>query len=96
MVVLVDLHHRRGAAAGEALGGAERDLAVRRGLADVDAEALLAVLDDVVRAAERAGEGAADPDLVLADRLLVEERVEGDDALHVRRREIEPVARRSR
>ena len=44
------------------------------------------MLDDVVRAAERAGQRAAHPDLVLADRVLVEERVEGDDALHVRRR----------
>src|SRR5690606_37623676 len=91
VVVLVDLHHRRGAAAREALGGAQRDLAVRRRLARLDAETLLAIREQVARTAERAGQGAADPDLVLADLLLVEERVEGDDALHVSRREIEPV-----
>ena len=55
----------------------------------VDAEPLLAVLEDVVAAAERAGQRAAHPDLVLADGVLVEERVEGDDALDVRRAELE-------
>ena len=55
----------------------------------LDAEALLAVLDDPVCAAKGAGERPADPDLVLADRRLVVERVERHDALHVRRREIE-------
>ena len=44
-----------------------------------------------VAAAQRAGQRAAHPDLVLADGLLVEERVEGDDALHVRGAELEPL-----
>ncbi len=73
VVLLVDLHHRRRAAAREALGRAQRDLAVGRGLARADAELLLAVPEDVARTPERAGQGVAYPDLVLADRVLVEE-----------------------
>ena len=38
MVGAVDLHRRRGAARGEALDGLEREAAVRRGLADLDAQ----------------------------------------------------------
>ncbi len=53
----------------------------------LNAEALLAVREDVVRAAERARQRAAHPDLVLAHRVLVVEGVEGDDALDVRRSE---------
>ena len=47
---------------------------------------MLAVVQQLAGAPEGAGEGAADPHLVLAHRLLVEQRVERDDALHVVRR----------
>ena len=53
------------------------------------AEPLLAVSEDLLGAAQRARQCPADPDLMLAYRLLVEERVEGDDTLHVCRREVE-------
>jgi hypothetical protein len=86
VIRLVDLHHRRRAAGGQALGGAQRDLAVLRGFAHVHAEALLAVLDQIFGAAQGARQRVANPDLMLARLLLVEQRVEGDDALHVRRR----------
>src|SRR4051812_11052677 len=86
VIALVDLHHRGGAASGQALGGAQRDASVFGGFTDVDAETLLAVLDQIFGAAKRTRQRVANPHLVLAGLLLVEQRVEGDDALNVRRR----------
>ena len=57
----------------------------------MNAEPLLAMVEELLRAAEGARQRPADPDLVLADRMLVEQRVEGDDAFDVSRREIQPV-----
>src|SRR5690606_5803564 len=89
VVALVDLHHRSGAARGQTLGRSQRHLAVRARLPRATAEALLAMFENAIRAAERTGERAAHPDLVLADGLLVEERVESNDAFDVRGAQIE-------
>src|SRR5688500_14964902 len=89
VVGLVDLHHWCGTTRGQALRRAQRDLTVRRRLPDADTEALLAMLENLVAASQRTRERAADPDLVLARRVLVEQRIEGDDALHVRRAQLE-------
>src|SRR4051812_32822062 len=77
VIGLVDLDHGGGAAAGEALGGLQGHLAVTRGLAGLDAEPLLAVLEHLARAAQSARQRATRPQLVFADRMLVEQRVEG-------------------
>src|SRR5215216_1076388 len=73
VVALVDLHHRGGAAGGEAFGGAQRDAPVFRRFTDVDAEALLAMLDQIFGAAQGTAERVADPHLMLAGLFLVEE-----------------------
>lgn len=88
-VLPVDLEHRSRAAARQALGCAQRDPPVGSGLPGADAELLLALPENVARTPKRAGEGLAYPDLVLADRVLVEETVERDGPLHLRRREVE-------
>ena len=80
-------HHDRGrATARQTFNELDRELAVRGGLTRMDAKLLLAVLEDALGAAQRARQRAADPQLVLTDRLLVEERVERNNALHVGRR----------
>src|SRR5262245_26273908 len=89
VIRLVDLHHRRGAARSQALRGAQRDAAVLGGLTRVTAQSLLAVAEDLLRAAEGAGQRAANPDLVFADGLLVEQRVERDHPLDVRGADLE-------
>src|SRR5687768_10935118 len=73
---LVDLEHGGGAAGGQALDLLEREAAVRRGLADADAELPLEVRDDALGAHDRAGERAAHLEHVTADRLEVVHRVE--------------------
>lgn len=89
MELLVHLHHGTCAARGQALGGAERNLAIRRGLPSVDAELLFAVVQKRIAAAKRAAERATNPHLVLTDGLAVEQVVERCDALYVRRFEPE-------
>ena len=89
VVALVDLHHRRGAAGGQALGGAQSDAPVFGGLAYVNTEAFLAVLDQVFGAAESARQCATHPHLVLPRLLLIEQRVKSDDPFDVRAAEIE-------
>ena len=49
------------------------------------------MVDHLVRAAKRARERPANPDLVLADRVLVVERVERHNALDVGGRDLEPL-----
>src|SRR5436309_9619184 len=78
VILLVDLHHRSGAAGSEALGRAQSDHAVAGGLARVNAEPLLAVGEDCLRSPKRARKRFADPHLVTADRRGVKESVEGD------------------
>ena len=56
---------------------------------DVDAEPLLEVREDALRAREMAGQVVAHGHHVTALGLLEEERVEGDDLVHVRRAQIE-------
>ncbi len=53
------------------------------------AELLLQVLLDRLSAAQIAGEGPADPDDVVPDRLVEEHRIESDDALDDRSRKPE-------
>src|SRR5688500_9459928 len=65
--LVVDLHHRRVAAAGGALGLLERPAAVLAGLVRVAAEALLEVLLDRLAAHQIARERAAHPHDVLRD-----------------------------
>ena len=88
-VLLVDLHHRGGLAGAEALHPEERDAPVRRGLARRHAEPLLEIGDDVLRPPERARQVVADRDHVPPDRLLEEQRVEGDDLVDVGGRHLE-------
>src|SRR5262249_32301133 len=76
VVVVVPLHHRRGAARCQTLDLVERELAVGRGAAEPDAEALLDRLHDVVGAPQHARHVGADLQVVLPDRLLVIHRVE--------------------
>jgi hypothetical protein len=83
VVLVVELDHRALPARREALGGEQRELAVRRGLARVHAELLLEVVLDVPRAHELAAQRAAHPDHVAPGRLLLEQRVERHHALHV-------------
>src|SRR3546814_1323650 len=79
VVEVVDLRHRRVGAGAEALDLDDREQPVGGHLAQADAELLLAGLGDAVRAAQPAGRGAANLDEVLADRLHVEHRIEGEN-----------------
>src|ERR1700730_15278880 len=58
--IVVHLDYRRVDAAGEALVIGQRELPVRRRLADIDAEFVPAGLDDLVRAAQPAWRRRAD------------------------------------
>src|SRR5205085_11603062 len=81
--VETDLHHRRSAARAEAFDFGERELAVRRRLARLDAEALRALFSHTPRAHDLARERAADLYVVLADRLHVDHRIERGRLPHV-------------
>src|SRR5579871_193470 len=84
---VIDHHHRRVVAGGEALLLAlQVELAVRRRLAGLDAEPLLDVLDDLVRAAQHAGDVRAHRDVQAADGLRLEHRVEARDLVYLDRR----------
>ena len=89
MVVVVDHHHRRRVARAQALEVDVGAAAVRRDLVLADAELLVQHLHDLLGAAELAREVGADADAVPADRLLVVEVVEGDDAVDLGHRQVE-------
>ena len=89
-------HHRRRAATG---GNAlflrlQEDPAILGALAQLDAELVLDVLNDVVGAAQHAGHVGADRDFVAADRLRLEHRVKRRDLVDLDRRQIEVVGDR--
>src|SRR6185312_807822 len=77
--IVVDLDDRRVDAGAQTLDLGQRELAVRRGLADGDAEPLLASRDDLFGAPEPARRRRADLEEMLADRAQIEHRVEGRD-----------------
>ena len=83
-VVIVNLHHRRGAATGEALDFAEGKSTVFGGFTDANAELLLKVVHQVVRAHDGARDADAYLNVVLANRALVVHRVERCDGEHLR------------
>ena len=94
---MIHLHHGSQRALAEAGHGAQRIAAVRRGDAEL-VGAVLALLrqpqfqaqalQQVARSARVAGGAAADADGVIALRLQVEQRVEGDHAVDLRQRDI--------
>src|SRR5262245_5998974 len=67
--LVVDLHHRRLAAGGQALGGLERELAVLAGLVQAASEALLQVPLQLPPAPQVTRQRATDPDHVRSDLL---------------------------
>jgi hypothetical protein len=69
----------------------QADLAVLRGLVVPDPEVLLQVSEDDVTAHHRAQRVRADPDVVLADRLALEHRVERGHRRDLRLLEAEPL-----
>ena len=73
----------RAAAGRQALHFLERDLLVRRGLAELDAETLFQVFYDRIRPTQHARDVGADADLVLADRLEVVHRIKGGNLVHL-------------
>src|SRR5919201_1913845 len=84
VVAVVQPHHRRVLARSEALDLLIAEKPVGGDLVRaLDADRALHVRDDLVRAPQRAAEVRADVQAVLADRIEVEQRVEGRDALHV-------------
>ncbi len=91
-VAVVDGDDRAPAAAAVALDRAQRDLAVRRRLARLDAELALERLERRLRADERARDVRAHLDEVLADGLEVVHVVEARDGHAVRRRQAERLA----
>ena len=96
MHLAVDDGDRREAAAAEAADGLDGEHAVVGGRVDADAELLLELLDEVVAAAQVAGGAEADLDDVLAGLLELEEVVEGDDAVDLRERDLQELARLDR
>ncbi len=84
-VAVVDLQRRRLGARRLALGVGEGDQPVGRGAAGLDAQLLLGVVHQVVRAEQRARHRVADVDQVLADRLELEHLVERGRAEHLGR-----------
>src|SRR5262249_61011555 len=73
----------------ETLDALQRDASVVGGLADLDAEALLEVLDDPRRPGEMAREVVADGNHVTSLRLLKVQRVKRDDLVDMGRRQVE-------
>jgi hypothetical protein len=88
-VVLAADHHRRVRARRQALLLDERERAVGGGLAGLDPQLLLDVVQDLVPAAQHARDVGADHQLVPPVPGAVEHRVERDDAEHVRRRDVD-------
>ena len=89
VIVVVDLNHRGLSAGRQALGLEQGELAVRARVAGLTAELLLEVLLDRFATAQVTRKSPTDPNDVLAHRLIEEHRVEGDDAFHDRRRQLE-------
>src|SRR5438874_2218143 len=85
--VVVHLHHGPGPAGRQAFDCAQREKTVRGRLAGLDAELGVDPAQQLLRAYERAHQRAADLDVVLADRLAVEHRVERRGLIDLRRRE---------
>src|SRR5690606_31683447 len=90
VINVVDHHHRRAAACREALFlDLDVELAVRRRLPGLDAEPLLDVRENVVAAAQHAGDVRAHRDAVPADGLRLEHRIERSDLEHLDRRQVQ-------
>src|SRR5438552_6604844 len=90
LVVLLVVHLEAGSGPTrrQALDLLERELPVGRALAVVDAEPRLERVQDVLRAAQRAGEVAAHLDVPAPLRLLPVHGVEGGDRGHPRERQL--------
>ena len=84
MELLVEERDRRGVARAEALEGEQRELAVVGGLVRLDAEARADMVDELLVAADLAGDRLADADDALADGFCVELLVEGHGVHHIR------------
>ena len=90
VVMAVDDHHRRAAAGGQAFFFAlEVDAAVGGGFAQLAAELLLRVRDQVFGAVEPAADVGAEGDVVAADLLGLEHRVEAGDLVGPHRRQVQ-------
>jgi len=89
VVVVVDLDHRGLPAGRETFGLEQREFAVGARVTHRAAELLLEVFLNRFAPAKIAGKCAADPDDVLANRLVEEHRIEGHDAFDNRGREPE-------
>src|SRR6185437_10441334 len=89
--IVVDLDDRRVDAGAQAFDLGQRELAVGRGLADGDAEALLAGRNHITGAPEPAWRRRADLEEMLADRAQIEHRVEGGDLVDADMRHAEHV-----
>src|SRR5438093_3162810 len=88
VLLVVHLEAGSGPTRRQALDLLERELPVGRALAVVDAEPRLERVQDVLRAAQRAGEVAAHLDVPAPLRLLPVHRVEGGDRGHPRERQL--------
>ena len=82
-VAVVHLEARRLGAGGDALDVFERELAVGRGVAGLDAEAVLEVVQQLLAADQHARDVGADVDHVVAHRLALEHLVERRRAEHL-------------
>ena len=87
--VVVDLHGGRPAAGADALDFFEREQAVGRDVFVADAELVLAVVEDLVAAAQHAGDVGADLHVVLAGGLGAQHGVVAEDVAHVEVEEAE-------
>ena len=79
----LELEHGRPVAAGQAGDRFERDQAIRGGLADLDAQVAAQFLQELVRAAQGAGQVGADLHAIFASLLVMVERVKTDDLGHI-------------
>ena len=81
--VVIDLHRRRPTAGADALDLFERKEPIGRGLLVADAQAALAVVEQLIAPAQHAADVGADLDMIFAVRLGMEQRVVTDDAAHL-------------
>ena len=86
IVVVVHLHHRRGAAGGQTFHFGQRESAIRGGLSAFDAKFLLEKRRHFLGAAQRAGKRAANLNMMAPDRLHVVHGVKTHHAMDPRRR----------
>src|SRR4051794_34344253 len=68
-VLVIDHHRRRTLAGAQALRELQRDLAVAAGAAGADLQLLAEMIQQLITAAQTAGEAAADPQACLAERV---------------------------